>query len=235
MDKILKFIYEHLCEQESNRLITIEKTERISINSVEFEEFKMDIKERLNVKLKTGICSEFLINQFAIHKANLGEKNGDKTEYYNVSEILNLIEKIENDELVGLSYNNKPLKEYLHIHHNAYSGYGASLVRNVKEYWFNRNGVIHPKKIEEFEKIVKQNSNGKLSTVAIAMHKKAVYNRKLKGEWLIYKIVNNKKYYLCLASHREGVNRIESDKNIFKNKISKCLLEFPKLKSKFND
>lgn len=67
------------------------------------------------------------------------------------------------------------------------------------------------------------------------MHKKAVYNRKLKGEWLIYKIVNNKKYYLCLASHREGVNRIESDKNIFKNKISKCLLEFPKLKSKFND
>lgn len=76
--------------KKTNRLITIEKTERISINSVEFEEFKMDIKERLNVKLKTG---EFLINQFAIHKANLGEKYGDKTEYYNVSEILNLIEK----------------------------------------------------------------------------------------------------------------------------------------------
>jgi hypothetical protein len=226
---MLEILYKGLCEQEENRLITVEKMETISIDSIEYEVFINDIIERLNVKLKTGVCSEFLINQLVLHKANKGEKYGDKIEFYNVSEILNLIEKIENNEIVGLPYNNEPLKGYLHIHHNAYAGYGSSLVRNVKEYWFSRNGVIHPKKIEEFGKIVKQHSNGKLSTVAIIMHQKAVYNRKLKGEWLIYKIANNKKYYLCLASHREGVNRIESDKNIFKNKISKCLLEFREL------
>lgn len=176
------------------------------------------------------MCSEFLINQFTIHKANLGEKYGDKIEFYNVSEILNLIEKIENDKLVSLPYDKEPLKGYLHIHHNACSGFGASLVRNVKEYWFSRNGVIRPHRVEEFEEILNQHSNGKISTVAIMMHQKAVFNRDLRGEWLIYGIVDNKKHYLCLASHREGINRIESDENIFLNKISKCLLEFPELK-----
>lgn len=231
MNKILEIIYEHFCEQENSRSITIEKTGSMSIDSIEYEEFKNDIKERLKVKLKTGVCSEFLINQVAIHKANLGEKYGDKIEYYNVSEILNIIEKIEDNELVGLPYNKEPLKAYLHIHHNIYGGLGASLVRNVKEYWFSRKGVMHPHRVEEFEKILNQHSDGKLSTVAIIMHQKAVFNRNLRGEWLIYRIVDDKKYYLCLASHREGINRIESDKKIFKNKISKCLLEFPELKS----
>lgn len=230
MNEILKIIYEHLCEQEINRLITVEKTETISIDSIEYEEFKNDIKERLKVKLKTGVYSEFLINQFAIHKANLGEKYGDKTEYYNVSEILNLIEKIEEDKLCGRPFDKEPLKGYLHIHHNACAGFGSSLVRNVKEYWF-KNGVIRPDRIEEFEEILNQHSNGKLSTVAIIMHQKAVFNRNLRGEWLIYRIVDEKKYYLCLASHREGIDRIESDKNIYSNKISKCFLEFPDLKS----
>ncbi|MDI6049005.1 hypothetical protein QLS31_04105 [Flavobacterium sp. XS2P24] len=229
MNQILEIIYSHLCNEENYRLITIEKTEPTSISSYEYEEFRKDVKERLKIKLKTGLCSEFLINQLAIHKANLGEKYSDKIEFYNVSEILNLIEKIENDKLVGLPYNKEPLKGYLHIHHNTYSGFGASLVRNVKEYWF-KNGVIRPHRVEEFEEILNQHSNGKLSTVAIMMHQKAVFNRNLRGEWLIYRIVDSKKYYLCLASHREGVDRVKSDENIFVNKISKCLLEFSELK-----
>lgn len=229
MNEILKIIYKHLCNEENDRLITIEKTKPISISSTEYEEYRKDVIERLKIKLKTGVCSEFLINQLSIHKANLGEKYGDKIEFYNVSEILNIIEKTENDKLVGLPYNKVPLKGCLHIHHNAYSGFGASLVRNVKEYWF-KNGVIRPHRVEEFEEILNQHSNGKISTVAIMMHQKAVFNRDLRGEWIIYRIVDNKKYYLCLASHREGINRIESDENIFLNKISKCLLEFSELK-----
>jgi hypothetical protein len=230
MNQILEIIYEHLCEQENDRLITIEKTEPISISLIEYEEFRKDVKERLKIKLKTGVCSEFLINQLALHKANLGEKNGEKIEFYNVSEILNIIEKMEDDKMVGSQFKGQLFKDYFHIHHNTYSGFGASLVRNVKEYWFSRNGVIHPHRVEEFEKILNQHSNGKLSTVAIVMHQKAIFNRNLRGEWLIYRIVDNKKYYLCLASHREGVDRVESDENIFLNKISKCLLEFPELK-----
>ena len=64
-----------------------------------------------------------------------------------------MIEKIENDELMGLPYNKEPLKKYLHIHHNAYAGFGASLVRNIKEYWFSRNGIIHTHRIEDFENL----------------------------------------------------------------------------------
>lgn len=84
-------------------------------------------------------------------------------------------------------------------------------------------------KIEEFEKILDKYKNENLSAIAIEMHQKAMGNKELKGEWLIYKIMNGKKYYLCLASHREGKDRKESDENIFKNKIAKCLVEFPEL------
>jgi hypothetical protein len=49
MNEILEIIYKHLCNEENDRLITIEKTEPISISSFEYEEFKEDIKERLKV------------------------------------------------------------------------------------------------------------------------------------------------------------------------------------------
>ena len=132
MNEILEIIYEHLCKQESNRLIANENTEGISISSTEFEEIRNDVIERLKIKLKTGVCSELLIEQFARQKANLGERFGDKIEFYNVSEILNLIEKIEDDELVGNPFNKLPLKGCLHIHHNAYSAFGSSIVRNSR-------------------------------------------------------------------------------------------------------
>jgi hypothetical protein len=230
MNQILEIIYEHLCNEENDRLVTIEKIKYISICSIKLEEIRKDVIERLNIKLKTGVCSDFLIDQLALHKANLGEKYGDKIDFYNVSEILNLLEKLEDDEVVGRLFTRKILNDYLHIHHNACSGLGSYLVRNVKEYWFSRKGVIHSYRIKEFEEILNQHPNEKLSTFARIMHDKTVFNKELRGEWLIYKIIENKKYYLCLASHREGINRVESDKNIFLNKISKCLLEFPELK-----
>ena len=55
MYEILEIIYKHLCNEENDRLITIEKTEPISISSIEYEEFRKDIKDRLKVKLKTGV------------------------------------------------------------------------------------------------------------------------------------------------------------------------------------
>jgi hypothetical protein len=230
MNQILEIIYEKLCNEENDRLITIEKTEPISKSSIEYEEFRKDIKERLKVKLKTGVCSEFLINQLTLHKANLGEKYGDKIEFYNVSEILNLIENIEDNKMAGKKFTGQFLMDYFHIHHNACEGFGSSLVRNVKEYWFKNNGKIHPYRIEEFEGILNNKSNDKLSIIARVMHDRAVFNRNLRGEWLIYRIIDNKKYYLCLALHREGINKIETDENIFFNKISKFILEFPELK-----
>jgi hypothetical protein len=62
------------------------------------------------------------------------------------------------------------------------------------------------------------------------MHHKAISKNELNGEWLIYKFINGRNYYLCLASHREGINRIGSDRNIFTSKIAKCIEEFPEVK-----
>jgi len=229
MNEISKKIYSHLSNEEINRNISIEKTEPILIDPTKIKECRTDTEERLKIKLKTGHCSKLLIEQLSIHRANYGEKFGDKIEFYNTSEILDLIENIENDKLNGLPFTGEKLSGYLHIHHSTYASIGYSVVRNVKEYWFKK-GEIRKKRIIDFEKIVNKYGKDNISPIAITMHQKAISNKELKGEWLIYKKYNGKNYYLCLASHREGRNRIDSDANIFNNKISKCLTEFVELK-----
>lgn len=229
MNKISEILYEHLCNEEINRNVSVEKTEPVLIDPIKIEKCRTDTKECLKIKLKTGFCSKLLIEQLTIHRANYGEKFGDKIEFYNTSEILDLIGNLENDKLTGSPFAGKKLNGYLHIHHSTYASLGYSVVRNVKEYWY-KNKKIRKEKIQDFENIVTEYGNNNISAVAITMHQKAISNRELKGEWLIYKKYDGKNYYLCLASHREGTNRIVSDTNIFDNKISKCLAEFPELK-----
>ena len=55
MNGFFVMFYKHISKEENDRLITIEKTEHISISSIEYEEFRKDIKDRLKVKLKTGV------------------------------------------------------------------------------------------------------------------------------------------------------------------------------------
>jgi hypothetical protein len=229
--KSSKIIFEHLCQNEFNLNITLEKTEPIPID-YEFLKYCInDTKERLKIKLsKGGIYSELLIEQISLHRANYGERFGDKIEYFNASEILDLIEKIEHKKIIGTAFSDKPLKGYLHIHHNTYSSLGYSIVRNIKEFWFNRHGEIKNDRIKDFEEIIKKYETQKFSEIAIEMHQKAMTKKELKGEWLIYKVIDGINYYLCLASHREGINRTESDENIFNSKIAKCIIEFPELK-----
>lgn len=226
-----KIIFEHLCQNEFNLNITLEKAEPVPID-YEFLKYCInDTKERLKIKLsKGGICSELLIEQISLHRANYGERFGDKIEFFNASEILDVIEKIEHKKIIGTTFSNEPLKGYLHIHHNTYSSLGYSIVRNIKEFWYNRDGKIKNNRINDFEKIIKKYDTINSSVIAIEMHQKAMAKKELKGEWLIYKVINGTNYYLCLASHREGNNRTESDENIFNSKIAKCIIEFPELK-----
>ena len=229
--ELSKIIFEHLCQNEFNLNITLEKVELIPIDYEFLKSCINDTKERLKIKLsKGGICSELLIEQISLHRANYGERFGDKIEYFNASEILDLIEKIENKKIIGTTFSNEPLKGYLHTHHNTYSSLGYSIIRNIKEFWFNRHGEIKSDRINDFEEILKKYDIKNLSAIAIEMHQKAMTKKELKGEWLIYKVVNGINYYLCLASHREGINRTESDENIFNSKIAKCIIEFPELK-----
>lgn len=229
MDEIHQLLYQHLSKNENRLNITLDKTAPIEIDTEILNNCEIDIKERLKIKLVSGICTSLLIEQLSFHKANYGEKFGDKVEFFNSSEILELIERLENKKVHGLPFNNEPLKSYLHIHLSPYSSLGYSIVRNVREYWFNQKGEIKSSKIDDFEKILERHKDATLSAIAIQMHLKAIASKDLKGEWLIYKVSNGKNFYLCLASHREGKDRKESDRNIFNEKITKCLIEFPEL------
>lgn len=57
------------------------------------------------------------------------------------------------------------------------------------------------------------------------MHNTTLANKKLKGEWLIYKQAITGNYYLCLAAHREAGCRKTSDQFIFNEKIAPYLDE----------
>jgi len=223
MIETAKTIYNHFVKEEIKRNISIEKTKEITVDSKELNKFKLDTIERFKIKLKTGKYSEFILEQLAIHRGGYGEKFGNKIEYYNASEILDLIELLENNQINGTSFKHPPLKGCLHIHHSPYASLGYSIERNIREYWFS-NKKIKKVKREEFERIVTKYGKKNISPILNTMHQEVISKKELRGEWLIYKKYNGKNYYLCLASHNEG------DRNIFNNKISKCFSEFSEMK-----
>lgn len=222
MNLISDLIYDDLSLQESESNIGLEKVEEISIDEKKFNISISDVEQRLDIKLVTGKCSNVLINQLARHYCMLGELFKDKVEFYNSSEILNLIEYLEKDKQAGTTFNRSVLKGYMHIHHGAFATFGYSLVRNVKEYWFNKNKKIKRERTSEYQSIVSLYPEN-IVAIANMMHQTAILNKNLRGEWLIYKIVDNRKYYLCLATHNEG------DEKIFNDKIRKCVEQFPEL------
>ncbi|MDD2674216.1 MAG: hypothetical protein PHF81_04995 [Flavobacterium sp.] len=210
----------------------------ISEDDEKCENSILDIKNRLLVKLKSnGKCSELLINQLARHQCGLGEifaiyenkKSRDKIyfkEFYQSPEILNIIENLELYPKENIfDSNNSPFKGkgISKIHHGSFSNKGDSLVINVKNYWFNKNGQLKEYKKTEFDEIYNKYISNSIISFIQAMHDKAIHSKKLTGEWLIYKRHNNINYYLCLAKHNEG------DQEIYDNKILKCFQEFPEL------
>src|SRR5687767_14130674 len=91
-----KSIFEHLCQEEINRNMVLAKTESVPVDYEFLKYCVADTKKRLKIKLSKGICSELLIEQISFHRAGYGEKFGDKIEYFNASEIIDLIQNIEN-------------------------------------------------------------------------------------------------------------------------------------------
>jgi hypothetical protein len=220
-------IFDHYTRQLRDRIASVTNVNENEIESSKFEQCVRDVRGRLNIKLKAdGICSTLLIHQLGRHRCHLGEIFGDKVEYYNSSEILGLIELIEEGKVKiahpDNSFKHKPLKGLYKIHHGAYSGLGYSLVRNICEYWYKNTGELHNKRRDDFDTIVKQFGVTNFSAIAQQMHTKAVIDKeKLTGEWLVIHQKERKNYFLCLATHDEG------DANIFDNKIRNCIDEFP--------
>jgi hypothetical protein len=227
MKLIEKKIFDHYWGQLDNRKITSGKVGTYDADNNEYSNCVRDIQERLKVKLKRGgIYSTVLLHQLSRHKCQLGEMFNDKVEYYNSSEILDLIEYIEQgkvDKRCDL-FKHEPLKGLYKIHHGAFSGLGFSLILNIFKYWFDEKArELHAKRRADFENIVNKFRQQNLSGIAQQMHSKAILTlttkQKLTGEWLIFDRKDGINRYLCLATHDEG------DKYIFDNKIQPCYLE----------
>ena len=220
-------IFEHLTEQQEGRPITPDKVMEYFANNDKYQDCKCDIQERLKVKLNTGKCSNLLVQQLTRHRCNLGEAFGEKIEFYNTSELCDLIELIELGKVDGEPFNGDILRGFHKTHHGAYSGYGYSFVRNIKEFWF-KNKKIKPVLISDYQEILNKYGEQNISVIMNVMHTKAMHDKsvkgELKGEWLIYKKMRNCNYYLCLATHDEG------DEEIRSSKLEPSLLEFPELK-----
>ncbi|MBT6686638.1 MAG: hypothetical protein HN704_01395 [Bacteroidetes bacterium] len=215
------------------RKITFDNVSTFDIKNSQFNICKKDIIERLKIKLRNkGKYSKLLLNQLTIHKCNFGEKfnvsdaeDEAYIEFYNSSEILDIIELIEKENTnLSNQFKHKPLQGLYKFHHNAYSGIGYSLLMNIRNYWFNKQGQIHKKRKADYKNIIDKHKLSK-HIIMSNLHSQAIYGneRKLTGEWLIYTRVQEVNYFLCLASHTEG------DNSIYENKIKECYNEFPEL------
>jgi hypothetical protein len=221
--EIQDILYQNYVNQERERLISTGKCVEYEIDREKLDEAVLDTRKRLEVKLVNGECSQLIIEQIARHRLNIGEKFNNKIEFYNASEVIDMIDLIENDKVEHTDFTGPILNGFSKIHHGAYSSRGYSIVRNVKEYWYKK-GEIRSSRRESFNKLLNEYERHGIVSVANAMHTQAMATKDLKGEWIIFKNFNGKKYFLCLATHSEG------DEVIYGAKIKSCLEEFPKLK-----
>jgi len=223
-------IFAHYQSEMNKRRIEHRQFEEYIADENKYHDCIKDTEQRLKIKLKDGVCSKMLIHQLARHRCNLGEAfneeglNSKVIEYYSTSEILDVIEFIELEKMKGNRFDSLPLKGLYKIHHGGYST-GYSIVKNINNFWFDNEGIIKNKRQKDFNEIISKYGSGDLVTIANQMHSKAIYSRKLTGEWIIYAIHDNRKYYMCLAMHNEG------DANIFEHKIKLCYQEFPELQN----
>ncbi|HSH52110.1 MAG TPA: hypothetical protein VK982_10355, partial [Bacteroidales bacterium] len=193
-----------------------------------------DVTEVLKIKLKGGYCSNLLKRQIANHRKGNYEKFGSKLQNYHGSTILDTIEAVEDGHKTNIRpFNNRPLKGLFHVHHNS----NTFLSINIQNYW--QTLIKGKNEIEYQNKRLKEiflNLENTHSTKIAEEKSVLVLLNKIKaeasfrefsvktGEWIVFAQIDNKNYYLCLATHGEA---IEFGDEIIFNRISDCFQEFP--------
>lgn len=223
---VIEIILEHYNSQ-------LDALEIKKIHGVEFQvdidtynAARNEVQEMLRYHLKNnGEYSNVLLHQLTRHRMQIGEVFGEALEYYRATDILHAMEAIELNKIEGNMFRLPPLKSLYKIHHNPMSGFGYSLLLNIKNYWFDKQEHIRKDKRRNYATILEKVPEGNIAHVMNYMHMEAVHSKKLTGEWLVYAKHNYKNYFLCLATHNEG------DQNIFDNKILSCYKEFPEIVS----
>lgn len=194
-----------------------------------------DINSRLKLKLKTGICSQFLKEQLVLHNLQVGEKFGELIHFYHYSTILDTIEANENGHNVNIRdfTRNDFLKAFKHIHHNSSSYVKNNVFNHWKKKCKGKDEVVFQNQLlnevylelikTQTEEFARQKSLGVLLN---KIHNESIFRdfKDKTGEWIICVFQDERWFYLCLASHDEGDEKIVE-------KVKKAIEEFPELKN----
>jgi hypothetical protein len=169
--------------------------------------------EWLEIKLASGRSSELLRRQLAVHAAR---------RCYDVHSILDEIARLEGLQSraaptkPATPYTKNPLLKGLwHKHHFQ----PRFLLYNLK-LETKRKSLPFPESVEEFN----QNPNWERLVYKLVFGALESRTRRegLTGEWIVYAPLNGINYYLTLANHRTGDERVYA-------RAESCLSEFPEL------
>ena len=220
--ELIKWVYDKL---EESCKITIDKVSETEVSEEKTENAYRDIVERLSIKLKGGKCSRVFLNQLTRHHCNIGERFGDRIEFYSSRNIIDIIELLEHGGYSSRQFkrDNSLIKGLWKSHHNGRSQFYA-YVKNIKQYWLKKNGELK----RDISEIIQKNPNNPKAVLTEMQYKALIEKHKkneLTGEWIVFARHNDINYYLCLAVHEEsGINDINTY-----NTISPCFDEFPEL------
>jgi hypothetical protein len=221
-------ISEIILENPFNGKFSNDKKNQFSVEDI--NPSSIDIQQRLNEKLQTGKCSSVIINQIALHSLGGYEKFGDEIHQYHFPSILNTIEYIEKDIPIKIvAFKHKPLLGLKHAHHNS----NTFAIQNMLNHW---KSMVGKNNEIEFQNNLLESIHNDISNesqqekvLQILLQKvlyasKARNSNKHSGEWIVFGVINDVKYYLCLGTHNED------DQDIYE-RLKKCLDEFPILKN----
>jgi hypothetical protein len=202
------------------------------INEKEVESSLLNVNREIDYKLKAGKCSNVLRNQLAVHRMNGYEKYKDEYHHYHYAAIKDTLEAIEIGNKINIrSFNGPILRGLKHFHHSS----ETFLKNNILNYWKKKvgkkNEIEYQNKLLSivYKNLKSVHGIGIANEKSIQVLLNQIHNesnfRKFDiktGEWLVFVEHENKKYYLCLATHDEP------DEDIYK-RILPCLIEFEEL------
>jgi hypothetical protein len=213
----IKAFYRNLSD---SHLISESDVEEIAFDGKRYQAAIEDVRGRLNVKLINGFCSSLLVEQIARHYCNIGERFGNKIEFYHGSTILDTIEQMEVGRWKGTPFSKSRFLDGLHKQHHSALSQISSIARNISE-------GLSEKAVESAKQRGGSSQSGLLNTIHSNIIAKRNRTGKLKGEWIVLAKVGRLNYYLCLATHEEG----DGEAEIIYNKLMPAVEEFHVLHS----
>lgn len=199
-----------------------ENLDNYSLNSDIYMRAFEDIRCRLNVRLKSGRCSDLLVNQITRHQLYMGEKFGNDIEFFFSKDIIDVVSALENGECKSTNFirPKSKLKGLSKAYHNGRSNMKSNNL-NLFQFWFDKNDKYK----QDISHLITQ-YKGNIEFILNAMLNKAttekINNRKITGEWIVFCKHNDINYYLCLATHKE------KDDDIYE-RVLKASKEYPDL------